>query len=208
MTSSETLQTTHKEVTKLVFGIFLILIAISCYLLQRSYVSIFLAEYIDTEFADETFQNQQQSQVSFGALKFQYGAMNIFWPLIILVLILVLKFLIKKQSSIWGELKIQNSSNSLNFDPYNIYEQILDDKTGRAVLRLSSYLPVIALVSHFFAGVWLFYMIGFEDVANSNAIYILIPETFLHIIITFVCILFVFKIPKFLISSIRTYGTG
>lgn len=156
MTTSEHLQTVFKELSKFITTLFLIITAISCYLLQRSYVTIFLAEYVDTEFADTTFQNQQQPQVSFGDLKFQYGAMNIFWPLVILVLLLVSKFLFKKQSSIWASIKANDSTASLSFDPMNVYEQILSDKSGRRILNIAAYLPLIALIAHLLAGGWLF----------------------------------------------------
>src|SRR5690606_18769309 len=130
MNTFDQLQASYKELSKFITGLFLIIIAISCYILQRSYVTLFLAEYVDTEFADNTFQTQQQPQVSFGALKFQYGAMNIFWPLIILALFLILKFLLKKQTSIWTSLNATDPSVCLHFDPMNVYEQILSDKSG------------------------------------------------------------------------------
>ncbi len=204
-TTTEQLQTTYKELSKFITALFLIIVAISCYLLQRSYVTIFLAEYVDTEFADTTFQNQQQPQVSFGALKFQYGAMNIFWPLVILVLLLVLKFLLKKQTSIWTSIKANDNAACLNFDSMNVYEQILSDKSGRRILNIAAYLPLIALFAHLLAGGWLFFILSSDQIANSDAADILIPETFLQIFISIFSIILIVGIPRFVIRTVRSY---
>lgn len=205
MTNPEQLQPTFKELSKIITGLFLILIAMSCYVIQRSYAALFIAQFADTEFSN-IIQKTETTQAEFAGLKFQYGTMNILWPVVLLILSLIIKFLAEKQACIWKILQKSEELATLNFDALNIYRQILIDKTGRVILVIVAYLPLFALLAHLVAGSWmLFIFMEGSSFANKATLHILKPQAVLQIAVSLAAIGLTIGVPRFLVALIRRY---
>jgi len=94
------LKSSFKDTTKYMTFIFVAIILIGAYVVQRSYMAVFLSDSLTSDFISTTQHSQQQSQVVTNGLTFSYGAMNMFWPIIIFLLYSTGFYFIRKQSNI------------------------------------------------------------------------------------------------------------
>lgn len=204
MLNPELLQPSFRELSKLIISLFLIVIAISCYMIQRSFIAFFMAQFADSEFSDLATQNMA-SQAQFGGLKFQYGTMNILWPVILLILFLIVKLLMQKQAGIWEGLRKSKDHEGLEFDALNLYRQILVDRIGRIVLFISAYLPLLALLAHLVAGAWLYYIFIKGNVTHAMALHILKPQALLQVMVSMAALGLAMGVPQLLLRIVAMY---
>src|ERR1700759_5433570 len=109
LTDPDTLRSSHKDTTKIVALLFLVTIVISCYLIQRGFVTSFFANRINIDPSYQLKDNHipsgsqatiGQTQVEFLNLEFTYTVMNVFWPLVIYTLFVVVSLLLQKQTRV------------------------------------------------------------------------------------------------------------
>jgi hypothetical protein len=202
MTTISELKSAFKETSKFIIGLKLTLLAISGYILQRSLSSFFLGD-IET---DQLITSMQQHQLTYSGLVFKYSTMNIFWPVIIAVFMFLIRLLLSKQYSIWSLIEKGEERPDTYFDSLNLYTELSLTKMSRFILWLSSYLPLLGLVSHILSAIWLLIHIISESTSNPDADEILIIQILLQFLTTLFCIIVTFKIPKFIINTIKAYA--
>ena len=201
MTTISELKSAFKETSKFIIGLELSLVAISGYILQRSLSSFFL-EDIET---DQLIASMQQPQVTYSGMIFKYSTMNIFWPVIIAVFMYLIRLLLGKQYGIWSQIEKGEERQDTHFDSLNLYTELSLTKMSRFILCLTSYLPLLALTSHIFSAIWLLIHVISESTSNPDADEILIIQIILQFLTTLFCIIVTYKIPKFIIRTIRKY---
>jgi len=201
MTTISELKSAFKETSKFIIGLELSLVAISGYILQRSLSSFFL-EDIET---DQLIASMQQPQVTYSGMIFKYSTMNIFWPVIIAVFMYLIRLLLGKQYGIWSQIEKGEERPDTHFDSLNLYTELSLTKMSRFILCLTSYLPLLALTSHIFSAIWLLIHVISESTSNPDADEILIIQIILQFLTTLFCIIVTYKIPKFIIRTIRKY---
>lgn len=206
METSSELKPVFKELTKYINGLFALIIVISAYVIQRSYVAIPLAGDVTSEFIDKTSSSMQQSQVTASGLSFTYGSMNIFWPVVIFGLYFFIRFFVTKQSNIWSQLKNEGTINT-SFDSLNLYQEIQTNSVGLMVWAIPCFIPVIAIILHGVSGYWIFTVITTEQISSVESQDFLIWQFYLQFITTIASILLSTMLPFQLIKMLKQYRT-
>jgi|GEM_PF-3562349 len=191
------LKSSFKDLTKYLTFLLAPLIAIGAYIIQRSYMAVLLSDSLESDFIDKTKSSEQQSQVSFSGLTFSYGAMNMLWPIIIFILYVAVFLLARKQSTTITEIRNieSNQSKNLLFDPMNLYREIQLDKLGRLILTTLVFIPLLGLLAHLFSGVFIFWKLNNEQVADPNSADALILQLYLQLTLTFLSLIFSIGFP-------------
>lgn len=193
MDTIKDLKSTFKELSKLITGLFLGIGAVSLYILQRGYLTM-------VNFNVKSFkENSGVSQTEIFGIDFKYGAMNMFWPIVIFILFFLLYLLVKKQTTIWDDLRKEKQNINLSFDPYNIYREILDTKFARRFLIIALYTPILSLFVHFSVGGWLFMSIYQSHGLKEGFLLLMMA---VQIVLTWAAIFLTVHIPKDISSNI------
>lgn len=191
-------KSTFKDITKYSIVLFVSLVSIGAYVIQRSYMAVFFSDSLVSEFVDKTRKSQQQSQVSFKGLTFTYGAMNMFWPIIIFLLFVSIFYFLKKQSAIYVEIKKSDNvfDSQLLFDPMNLFKEIQNDKLGRFILPTLLFIPLIALVTHLLSGLYIFWFLETEQVSDMDSSDALTRQLYYQLFISTITLILSISFPN------------
>lgn len=194
-------KSTHRELTKFIGSLLIILSVFSGYLIQRDIVSLLSEDIV----IDEIVNSMQQPQTMFLGVTFKYGTMNLFWPVVITAIFVLIHFLLIKQLNIWNTLRSKESSISLDFDALNVYSEIQTGALGRLCTRFAILLPMFALVIHLASGVFLLLHINAESTSNPAADDMLIVMLLTQIVITTLSIVTMLRLPGAVMSILRKF---
>lgn len=205
MDSLTELKSSFKDLTKYLTFLLIPLITIGAYVIQRSYMAVMLSDSLESDFIDKTKSFGQQSQVSFSGLTFSYGAMNMFWPVIIFVLYVVILLIVRKQSAVIGEIRNIDNSHAKNllFDPMNLFREIQIDKFGQIILATLLFIPLFGLLSHFLSGIFIFWKLNCDQVADMDSADALILQLYLQLALTFISLIFSIGFPFKLLRTFK-----
>lgn len=187
-----------KALSKYEGFIFLLLINITIYLIQRDLLWF-------VEESPDLYGAQQQG--GFLDLEFSYVTLSIIWPVILLFVGLSLSVLSQRKLNIGIEL-IEKDANvgKFFFDPFWVQDVILSNKLYLRLVQMLLYLPFAAILIHLTQAIYLsIYLItegnrdqsfGFQQMEFSlsdSSIYFIV---ILQLIMTIIAFVFMLKIPK------------
>ncbi|HWB25627.1 MAG TPA: hypothetical protein VG738_09110 [Chitinophagaceae bacterium] len=194
MTTETELKASFKDLSKYLNAINVALLVVSGYIIQRS---IFYSLNSDDGSAHH---HMQQAQTSFDGLGFLFGTMNIFWPVVALVLLVLTKLLLGKQMKIWDKIKVIDSEQNTDFDPLNLYREIFSSKSSRRLFSIACFLPLVALILHLLYGILLFFIV-FDASSELTDLFIV----FAQIIVTACSIIIISKTPSAIYSTLKKF---
>ncbi|MBL0745944.1 hypothetical protein [Chryseolinea lacunae] len=195
---------TFKELTKYINGVFILLLIVSAYVIQRSYMAIPLAEAVSSEFVDQAESSQQQPQVGASGLSFTYGAMNIFWPIVIFAFLFLLVQMTIKHVYLW-QILVGGGTSATTFDSLNLYQEVQSALLGKILLVVSCFLPLFAIILHGISGYWIFSIISTEQIHAVESQELLIWQFYLQLLVTVVSLGLSIMLPFRLVKMIKTF---
>jgi hypothetical protein len=191
-----------QTLTKMGLTIISFIVLISIYLIQRDLDTVYsVPKMVSNEGFNGGFgsTNLSAPQASVKTpiieIKYSYGTMSLFWPIIISSCCLIFCKIIRKQAKIFELINNENQLSFealINIDSFFFYVSNYKSLKENVILWFIRWLPIIALVVHLFYGV-----IEFKYIIHFNSLNLLIYN-FFQILFTFICIIIALSFPKFL----------
>lgn len=200
MTLEESKLTLVKDVSKYLNSLFVLLSVVSAYVLYRG-TKAMLAGALKS--ADEIAVGQMQPQVQTYGLVFEYGAMSLFWPIILLVLSYSCLVLLRKYKAVSDGVEVGSSLGVL--DPLYNWQTINANRLGRTLSSSMAWLPFLATLVHLIAGLRLLLHIADPEQQTLEVVFLYLGTLLLlQIILALISLIALFGISRQMVGAMRS----
>lgn len=200
MTLEESKLTLVKDVSKYLNSLFVLLSVIGAYVLARG-AKAALSSKLKTN--DDPIRIYGQTQLETHGLVFEYGAMSLFWPIILLGLSFSCLLLLRKYKTVNNG---DDASSSLGMsDPLYHWQAINAGRLGRTLSGAMAWLPFFATLVHLVSGAYILWHIADPepqsmDVAPFHLKALLLVQT----IVASVSLIALFGISRQMVRIMRS----